>query len=129
MTWVGRGAFLAALMGFVVTAGASELKQLDGRAVEAAFAGKTLRLETPIGAIPISFKTDGTMVGRTQDLANWLGRGFDQGTWWIASDQLCQKWRMWLDGKSYCFTLRQSGSRVHWTRNDGLTGELTVVSK
>jgi hypothetical protein len=36
---------------------------------------------------------------------------------------------MWLDGKSYCFTLRQSGSRVHWTRNDGLTGELTVVSK
>jgi hypothetical protein len=55
-------------MGFVVTAGASELKQLDGRAVEAAVAGKTLRLETPIGAIPISFKTDGTMVGRTQDL-------------------------------------------------------------
>jgi hypothetical protein len=88
--------------------------------------GKTVRLETAVGSIPISFRADGTMTGRSSDMANYLGRSYDTGTWWIADNQLCQKWKMWMDSKSYCFTLRQSGAKVHWTRNDGLKGVITV---
>jgi hypothetical protein len=26
----------------------------------------------------------------------------DNGKWWIAEDQLCQKWTSWMDGNTYC---------------------------
>lgn len=129
MIGVVRGGCAAVAVVSAGAAFANDAKPLNGHAVEQAGSGKTLRLETPIGTIPISFKSDGTMVGRTQDLASWLGRGYDQGTWWVVRDQLCQKWKMWLEGKPYCFTLRQAGSQVHWTRNDGMKGVLTVVSQ
>lgn len=99
---------------------------LDGEALKSAVSGKTVRLETAVGAIPISFRADGTMTGRSADMANYLGRSFDTGTWWIADNQLCQKWKMWMDAKSYCFTLRQAGQKVHWTRDDGLKGVIVV---
>ncbi len=99
---------------------------LDGDALKTAVSGKTVRLETAVGSIPIIFRVDGTMTGRTNDMANYLGRSYDTGTWWIAENQLCQKWKMWMDAKPYCFTLRQAGATVHWTRNDGLKGVITV---
>lgn len=101
---------------------------LDADALKSAVTGKTVRLETAVGAIPISFRADGTMTGRSTDMANYLGRSYDTGTWWIADNQLCQKWKMWMDAKPYCFTLRQAGQKVHWTRNDGLKGVITVAN-
>jgi hypothetical protein len=105
---------------------AQDLSILDGESVRAAITGKTIQLQTKIGVIPISFKADGTMIGRSQELANWLGRSMDQGQWWIVENQLCQRWKLWMDAKPYCFTLRQAGETVQWTRNDGLKGTLVV---
>jgi hypothetical protein len=105
---------------------AQEAIPLDGETVRLAVTGRTLSLETRIGPIPITFRPDGSMIGRSAALANWLGRSMDQGQWWIENDQLCQRWKLWLDGKAYCFTLHQIGDKVQWTRNDGLKGMLVV---
>lgn len=107
---------------------AAEFQVLDAAALKSAVADKTVRLDTAVGSIPISFRADGTMTGRSADMANYLGRSFDTGTWWIANDQLCQKWKLWMDAKSHCFTLRQAGEKVQWTRDDGLKGVVTVMS-
>ena len=101
-------------------------QRLDGETVRTAITGRTVQLETPVGTIPITFRPDGTMIGRTADMANWLGRSMDQGVWWIADDRLCQRWKLWLDAKPYCFVLRQVGEKVRWTRNDGLEGTISV---
>jgi hypothetical protein len=125
----GRCFGAAALALFVVGApvlAVADYQTMNDDALRNAVSGKTVRLETAIGAIPINFKADGTMVGRSQDLANYLGRSYDNGTWWIDSNQLCQKWKMWMDAKPYCFTLRQNGEKVQWTRSDGLKGTITV---
>lgn len=109
-------------------AASAEFRSLDQAALKEAVAGKTLRLQTRMGAIPITFRADGTMSGRAPDLVGYLGRGQDSGTWWVSADKLCQKWKIWLDAQAYCFTLRQSGSTVQWQRDDGLRGTMTVVS-
>jgi hypothetical protein len=116
----------AAVFASLASPSLAEFRVLDRTALLEAVSGKTVTLETDVGTIPISFKSDGTMIGRTQTMANWLGRSFDQGTWWIENDKLCQKWKLWLDGRSYCFTIRQNGQKVQWTRNDGLKGTLVV---
>lgn len=100
--------------------------QLAGDALRKAVAGKTVSLETPLGALPISFRIDGSMQATAGDLAAYTGSGQDHGRWWIAADRLCQRWNKWLGGRSYCFTLRQQGRSVHWTRSDGLTGMATI---
>lgn len=122
------GAGLLAVLVTSTSAGANDFRSLDDDALKSAVAGKTLRLDTRIGSIPISFRADGTMTGRSTDLASYLGRGYDTGTWWVESNKLCQKWKLWLDGQAYCFTIRQSGQTVQWTRDDGMRGTLTVVS-
>jgi hypothetical protein len=124
-----RAALVMLVTGVLVApASANDFKTLDEGDLKAAVVGKTLRLNTKIGSIPISFRADGTMTGRTSDLVNYLGRGYDTGTWWVDGGKLCQKWKSWLDAQAYCFTLRQSGQTVHWTRSDGLKGTITVSS-
>ena len=120
------GAAVVALALALVPAVANDFKTLDDAALKTAVSGKTVRLETKIGSIPINFRSDGTMTGRSQDLANYLGRGYDTGTWWVDGNQLCQKWKLWMDAGTYCFTVRQNGQTVQWTRNDGMKGTLTV---
>lgn len=122
----GRAIAVAVVAFAAHPAAASEFKALGDSDLKTAVTGKTLRLETSIGTIPISFKADGTMTGRATDLVSYLGRGYDTGAWWVENNQLCQKWKLWMDAKSYCFTLRQNGQKVQWTRSDGLKGTLVV---
>jgi hypothetical protein len=88
--------------------------------------GRTIELNTPLGGLPISYRVDGTMRGKAENLAAYTGSTQDSGIWWIAANKLCQRWQRWLDGKPYCFTLQQQGRAVQWTRNDGLTGTATI---
>ena len=88
--------------------------------------GRTIELNTPLGSLPISYRMDGTMRGKAENLAYYTGSVQDSGIWWVAANKLCQRWHRWLDGKSYCFTLQQQGRAVQWTRNDGLTGTATI---
>jgi hypothetical protein len=100
---------------------------LAGERLRAAVAGKTVSFATPAGAVPIRYRADGTMVGQSnQVLAPFLGSERDHGRWWIAGDQLCQRWSNWLEGKSHCYKLRRLGRIVHWTRNDGRRGTATL---
>jgi hypothetical protein len=101
--------------------------QMDNGALHKAIAGKTVHLATPLGALPINYRGDGTMWGSAGTLSVYTGSNRDQGRWWIAADRLCQRWNNWLGGRSYCFILRQEGSVVHWTRSDGLQGTATIA--
>jgi hypothetical protein len=122
--------FNAVVLGVMVVAVpggalAGETGPLAGERLRAAVAGKTVSFANPAGAI--SFRSNGTMVGQSnQVLAPIIGSERDHGTWWIASDQLCQRWSNWLEGKSYCYTLRRFGRMVYWTRNDGRRGTATL---
>jgi hypothetical protein len=117
----------AAIFAITVAAtGAKAESALQGTALRQAVAGKTVNLETPLGALPISFRVDGTMHAQTVQLAAYTGSTQDRGIWWIAADKLCQRWNNWLSRQSYCFSLRQQGRQVHWTRNDGLSGLATI---
>jgi hypothetical protein len=113
--------------GFVVSGSvlASD-PQLEGDALRKAVAGKTVNLETPLGGLPIRYRIDGTMHSSTVELAYYTGSTEDRGIWWVAANKLCQRWNSWLGGKPYCFTLRQNGRSVQWTRNDGMTGLATI---
>jgi hypothetical protein len=66
------------------------------------------------------------MHSKTIHLAHYTGSTQDTGVWWVAANRLCQRWHKWLEGRSYCFTLRRSGQEVQWVRNDGLTGMAIV---
>ncbi len=101
---------------------------LNGDALRQALAGKTVLLHTPVGSIPISYQSNGTMSGRAKSMQMYVGSEQDSGTWWIKADQVCQKWSKWLDGKSHCFTLRLDGRVVHWRSTDGRTGTATIAS-
>ncbi len=117
----------AALFG--LSAGAlAQGANLNGDALRQALAGKTVLLHTPVGSIPISYQSNGTMSGRAKSMQMYVGSEQDSGTWWIKADQVCQKWSKWLDGKSHCFTLRLDGRVVHWRSTDGRTGTATIAS-
>jgi hypothetical protein len=124
--WAATGA-LAGVCAIAQPA-VAEFRSLGEAALREAVVGKTLRLQTKVGTIPITFRADGTMTGHAPDLVGYLGRGQDNGRWWVSADKLCQKWNTWLGAESYCFALRQSGHTVQWTRDDGLRGTMTVVS-
>ena len=117
-----------AALGLIVPADAlGENGQLNGDSLRAAVAGKTVYLATPVGALPINYRPNGTMHGRSGTLAVYVGAESDRGTWWIARDRLCQRWDTWLDGKAYCYAMRRDGDVVHWSRSDGRTGTATIA--
>ena len=100
-------------------------------AIKSLVTGKTFLLDTPLGsAIPIQFRADGTMSGRAGSaLATMLGAASDNGKWWVEKARLCQKWRVWFDKENQCLKLRQTGSTIHWTRDDGKTGTARISAK
>src|SRR4029450_1836855 len=107
---------VCAAQGVVAAEGGTEI-----HALRKIVSGRTIELNTPLGGLPISYRMDGTMRGKAENLAAYTGSTQDSGIWWIAANKLCQRWQRWLDGKPYCFTLQQQGRAVQWTRNDGLT--------
>jgi hypothetical protein len=121
--------FAAAMMVAGSAAFGSELVegQMDSSALRKAVAGKTVHLTTPMGSLPINYRTNGTMSGKSGILASYVGSERDRGRWWVVAVKLCQRWNTWLSGKSYCFRLRQQGATVHWTRNDGLSGVAMIA--
>lgn len=121
--------FAAMIAAASVVANATETGTLSGDALRKAVTGKTVYLRTHGIELPISYRANGTMSGRLKALAAALAGGTsptDSGKWWIAKDQLCQRWNQWLDGKSYCYKLQRKGAHVQWRRNDGRSGTLRI---
>ena len=121
--WVLLGLLSAALAGGPAV---GEEGALAGPALRSVVAGKTLVLATPMGQVPIQFAVNGSLSAYAPDLKTYLGTDRDRGTWWVSNGRLCQKWEKWLDGRSHCFTVRTSGTTVHWTRDDGLNGTARI---
>ncbi len=122
-----KSLMIAAAMLFATAANASANSgDLTGKELRNALSGKTLYIQTPIGAeVPVRYRGNGTMQGRSSaQLAMLAGENVkaDQGRWWIKSSQLCQKWNNWSNGRSYCYRFRINGNSVYWTRNDGESG-------
>jgi hypothetical protein len=128
-------AILAALMLGACVAGlgeaAAETKSssLGGDQLRQAVSGKTVYLNISGFELPIRYAPGGTMSGSMSVVAAALARGdgaSDHGKWWIANDQLCQRWTSWMDGKSYCYKLTETGKSVRWVRNDGRSGTARI---
>lgn len=102
---------------------------LSGDALREAVSGKTVFLKISGFELPIQYSARGTMKGSMGTIAAAFSRGdgsSDTGKWWIADDQLCQKWHSWMDGDTYCYKLSQNGSQVRWVRNDGRSGTARI---
>ncbi len=102
---------------------------LSGEALRQAVSGKTVYLKISGFELPIQYSARGTMKGNMSTVAAAFARGdgsSDSGKWWVAGDQLCQKWTSWMDGNTYCYKLSQNGSAVRWVRHDGRSGTARI---
>lgn len=120
---------MAVLVVLSTPALAADKSAPTGEALKQTVSGKTVILNTAMGGIPITYNPDGTMSGRARDLAALAGRDRDSGRWWVADDQLCQQWHIWLDRQAFCFRIRIDGRTVYWRRNDGASGTATFASR
>lgn len=102
---------------------------LAGDALRKTVMGKTYNLQTAVGVIPVSFRGNGTMAGTAKSLPAYIGPDRDSGSWWIAGNQLCQRWSSWLQGRQHCFTVRASGRTLHWRSGDGQSGTATLAQR
>ncbi len=116
---------LASVMTFASTAQASKL---SGREINNLIAGKRVMLATRWGSFPLRYRTNKRVTGDGSALG--LARFFapkETGNWWIASNQLCQRFPTWYKGQSFCFSITQTGTNtIRWVRNDGYAGTATI---
>ena len=99
-------------------------------AVRSLVSGKTFVLDAAMGTtIPIVFRENGSMRGSAGSLAAFLGSAIDEGRWWVARGRLCQRWNLWLDRETQCLQLRQTGTVIHWVRDDGKSGTARIASR
>jgi hypothetical protein len=118
-------AFIIAAALFSVPAGASEL---SGPAIKEAISGKTVMLKTRWGGFPLRYAQSGAVTGDGSALG--LARFFapkETGKWWVQSNQLCQQFPTWYQGRTFCFTLaRQDAATLRWKREDGYSGTAVI---
>ncbi len=124
------GAFvLAAGLALPVLPAAAESVSLAGDELRQAVSGKTVYLNISGFELPIRYSANGRMKGSMGAVAASFSRGdgsSDSGKWWVADDQLCQRWTSWMNGQSYCYKLTQNGNKVQWVRNDGHSGTARI---
>ncbi len=117
---------VAVVLPLVAHAPAASAEQpLAGPALRNLVAGKRIYLATPLGGeLPLHYRANGVVDGSGDAVG--LGRFMkpkDSGRWWVTGNRLCQKWKQWYDGRTFCFTLAKlSGNKVRWTRDDGMRG-------
>jgi hypothetical protein len=123
---------LGASLSIVASASAADVKSasLSGDDLRQAVSGKTVFLRISGFDLPIRYAANGTMAGSMGTIAAALSRGdgsSDRGKWWVEDGQLCQRWNVWLDSKSYCYGLTATGGNsVRWVRNDGASGTARI---
>jgi hypothetical protein len=126
------GAILvAAALSASATAAVAESVSLSGDELRQAVTGKTVYLNISGFELPIKYAANGRMTGKMSTVAASFSRGdgsSDTGKWWVADDQLCQKWSSWMESKQYCYKLTRNGTSVRWVRNDGRSGSARLGS-
>ena len=121
-----RALILAAGLALPVTSALSaEPTRLLGYELRQAISGKTVYLNVSGFELPIRYAANGRMKGAIGTVAASFSRGdgsSDSGKWWVADNQLCQKWTSWMDGKQFCYKLTRQGQNIRWVRSDGRKG-------
>ncbi|MBR0558305.1 hypothetical protein J5J10_21640 [Ciceribacter sp. L1K23] len=103
--------------------------ELSGGEVKELIAGKTVRLDTPLGIkLPLRYRTDGAVAG---DISGFSMASMfapkEEGRWWVDGQRLCQQWPTWYKGRTFCFTIKKlDGNRIAWQRDDGATGTAVI---
>lgn len=105
----------------------AEPLMLAGDTLRSAVAGKTVYVSTPVGSVPIVYRSNGTMTARSRILAGYSGPESDRGVWWVSNDRLCQRWQTWLDKEQHCYKMQKQGNTVYWSREDGRSGTATIA--
>jgi hypothetical protein len=125
-----KALFLAAAIALPATAAlGAEPTKLSGDELRNTISGKTVYLNVSGFELPIRYAANGRMTGKMGTVAASFSRGdgsSDSGKWWVADDQLCQKWTSWMESKQYCYKLTRQGANVRWVRNDGRAGTARI---
>ncbi|MDX2154919.1 MAG: hypothetical protein SFW09_00285 [Hyphomicrobiaceae bacterium] len=102
--------------------------KLDEQELRAMIAGKTVKIDTPLGVpLTVSYGANGLMTGTVGTvLAAYLGSAKDRGRWSVRNGLLCQKWFKWLDAEETCMEVRQDGPKIHWRTDTGKTGTAMI---
>jgi hypothetical protein len=91
---------------------------------------RKILLRTHVGAvIPITYNSNGQMIGEAGGLGFFLGSSRDSGKWWVAGGKMCQKWRVWLDQETHCMTLKERNGTIWWRADDGKSGTAKIVAQ
>jgi len=108
--------------------GTSHAANLSGKEIATLVSGKKVTLSTSWGAFPLRYGNNKRVTGDGSGLG--LAKFFapkETGRWWVASNQLCQRFPTWYKGKTYCFSLQKTGSKsLKWKRNDGYSGTARI---
>jgi hypothetical protein len=119
---------VAAALICAATVARAEPPRLSGQEISDLVAGATVEIDTPLGTkLPVRYGRDGQLSGQARELAPYLGAATDTGRWWVASDQLCHKWKHWLNAEPQCFRLRKHGRTLHWWNQDGNSGTAAIT--
>ena len=100
-------------------------ESLSGHQLKSFISGKRVYISVPMGGeIPLNYRPGGVVDGTGEAVG--LGRYMapkDSGRWWVDGTKLCQKWREWYGGKTFCFTVTKlAQNRIRWVRDDGKSG-------
>ncbi|MEZ5852250.1 MAG: hypothetical protein R3D68_16570 [Hyphomicrobiaceae bacterium] len=115
---------LAVLLVLPSTAAFAEWIAPRGEDLKRFVAGKTVHLDTPLGALPITYNANGTLSAHSESLAltAYLGSTTDRGRWSVKGDRVCQKFFKWFSGDTSCLQIKAQGRKISWRRDDGMTG-------
>jgi hypothetical protein len=116
---------LAMMPGLPQASASGKGEPLAGSALKSFISGRRIYLATPLGGeIPLNYRANGVVDGSGDAVG--LGRYMtpkDSGRWWVAGNRLCQKWKEWYKGRTFCFTVdKLSENKIRWVRDDGKSG-------
>lgn len=121
--------FSAPCLALTLLAAPAMAESLSGHQLKSFISGKRVFIAVPMGGeIPLNYRSGGVVDGTGEAVG--LGRYMaprDSGRWWVDGARLCQKWREWYGGKTFCFTVSKlAPDRIRWVRDDGKSGVARV---
>ncbi len=117
---------VAAMCGFATCPAIAD--DLNGQDIKATIGGKRVVLSSVGFQFPLFYNNNGRVTG--DGSAVGLSKFFapkETGSWWVAGNQLCQKFPTWYKGQTFCFTLQMTdANNLSWKRNDGYSGSAKI---
>lgn len=102
-----------------------QAQAMSGEDLRRAVAGRTVVLKTVAGDVRLTYRRNGTVVGRASAVFSIVagdGRSADRGLWYVRGRSLCQRWSHWMGGRRHCYRMRRDGKIIRWHRDDGRSG-------